>query len=131
MKLLLDTHVLLWALGANDRLPDDVLNEIRSPDNEVLYSAVSIWEIAIKSSQDRKDFEGHPKVIDDEARDIGLVELPMRAAHAIAVHGLPAIHRDPFDRMLLAQALVEPAWLFTADRQLARYAGPVRLINPR
>ena len=63
-----DTHVLLWALGANDRLPDDVLDEIRSPDNEVLYSAASIWEIAIKSNQGRKDFESHPKVIDDEAK---------------------------------------------------------------
>ncbi|MEO7010031.1 MAG: type II toxin-antitoxin system VapC family toxin [Caldimonas sp.] len=129
MKLLLDTHVLLWALGDVKRLSLNVRRQIEDPDNDVLFSAVSIWEIAIKSSQGRSDFSIDPRVIDREARVAGFAELPISAGHALAVQGLPSHHRDPFDRLLIAQALTEPAWLYTSDKLLVRYEGPVRLLD--
>ena len=129
MRLLLDTHVLLWTVGAPERLPPAALAEITDAANEVLYSAASIWEIAIKASLARADFANDPALIEREARQIGFIELPVTARHALAVDGLARHHKDPFDRLLLAQALVEPAWLYTADKQLARYDGPLRFLN--
>jgi PIN domain nuclease of toxin-antitoxin system len=125
---LLDTHVLLWAVGAPGRVAPAVRAEIKDASNEVLYSAASIWEIAIKASLGRGDFVNDPVLIEREARQIGFVELPVAARHAVAVYSLPPFHSDPFDRLLLAQALVEQAWLYTADKQLARYNGPLRLL---
>lgn len=129
MKLLLDTHVLLWTLGGVERLPSSVRREIEDPENEILFSAVSIWEIAIKASQGRSDFANDPALIDHEARAAGFKELAISARHALAVQRLPLHHKDPFDRLLIAQALTEPAWLCTADKQMARYEGPVRHFN--
>ena len=129
LKLLLDTHVLLWALGDVKRLPPGVQREIENPDNEVLFSAASIWEITIKASQGRSDFSIDPILIDREARTAGFTELAISARHALAVQGLPPHHRDPFDRLLIAQALIEPAWLYTADKQMAHYEGPLRLLD--
>jgi PIN domain nuclease of toxin-antitoxin system len=129
LKILLDTHVLLWVLGAPGRLPLPVRQEIEDPDNEVLFSAASIWEIAIKASQGRADFANDPALIAGEARAVGFEELPVQARHTFALQDMPWHHRDPFDRLLLAQALSEPAWLYTADRQLTRCDGPVRYIN--
>lgn len=131
MKVLLDTPALLCALGAKERLPNYTLGLLESRDNEVFFSAASIWEIAIKAKLGRADFDNDPALIEREARSVDFVELPVRAAHAIAVGSLPQIHRDPFDRLLLAQALFEPAWLITADAVLAQYEGPVRFISPR
>ena len=130
MRLLLDTHVLLWALGAPGRLSPAVRAEIEDATNEVLYSAASIWEIAIKAGLGRADFVNDPALIERGARQAGFIELPVAARHAVAVYGLPPHHNDPFDRLLLAQALVEPAWLYTADKQLARYDGPLRHLTP-
>jgi PIN domain nuclease of toxin-antitoxin system len=130
LKILLDTHVLLWVLGAPARLPLPVRQEIEDPGNEVLFSAASIWEIAIKASQGRADFANDPALIAGEALAVGFEELPVQARHTFALHGMPWHHRDPFDRLLLAQALSEPAWLYTADRQLTRYEGPVRHLTP-
>ena len=129
LKILLDTHVLMWALGGVERLPPNVRRDIEDPKNEILFSAASIWEIAIKASQGRSDFVNDPALIDQEARAAGFKELAISAAHALAVQGLPMHHKDPFDRLLIAQALTEPAWLYTADKQMARYEGPVRLLN--
>ena len=131
MKLLLDTHVLLWALGGVERLPPGVRREIEDPENEILFSAASIWEIVIKASQGRSDFANDPVLIDREARAAGFKELAISAGHALAVQGLPLHHKDPFDRLLIAQALTEPAWLYTADKQMAHYEGPVRLLTAR
>jgi PIN domain nuclease of toxin-antitoxin system len=131
VKLLLDTHVLLWALGAPGRLPRAAREEIEDATNEVLYSAASIWEIAIKAGLGRAGFSIDPVQIEREARHAGFTELPIAARHAMAVHGLPPHHNDPYDRLLLAQALIEPAWLYTADKQLARYDGPLRLLTSR
>lgn len=130
MKLLLDTHVLLWVLGAPHRLPAALIADLRDPANEVLFSAVNIWEIAIKAGQGRPTFANDAELIAQEARDAGFVALPVTAQHAAAVQKLPPLHGDPFDRLLIAQALCEPAHLVTTDKQMAHYTVLLRQFNP-
>ena len=108
MRLLLDTHLLLWAVSSSDRLPPEARTLIEDPRNDVLYSAASIWEIAIKSTLRRSDFRVDLSRLHSTLSTMGLSELPVRAEHAIGVMQLPAIHRDPFDRLLVAQSIVEP-----------------------
>jgi len=122
MRVLLDTHVLIWALMAPRRLPGEAREVIETSASEVLFSAVGILEIAIKASLGRRDFDFPPTEIADEAVRTGFVELPVRASTAARVGELPWHHRDPFDRLLVAQALDEPAQLLTADRALAPYS---------
>jgi PIN domain nuclease of toxin-antitoxin system len=128
MRLLLDTHVLLWTLGAPERLGNALSAAIKNPANDVMFSAVSIWEIAIKSALKRDDFQVAPDEILAAAIESGFTELPMRSAAAVEVAKLPAHHRDPFDRLLIAQAITEPATLYTADAQLEIYSELVRRI---
>jgi PIN domain nuclease of toxin-antitoxin system len=128
MRLLLDTHVLLWTLGAPKRLGKEARAIIENPDNEVMFSAASIWEIAIKSALKRDDFRVAPDEILAAAIDSGFTELPVRSAAAALVAKLPAHHRDPFDRLLIAQAITEPAMLYTADSQLEVYSELVHRI---
>jgi PIN domain nuclease of toxin-antitoxin system len=126
--LLLDTHVLLWTLEAPDRLPLDVVAQIESPETTVYFSAASIWEIAIKTAVGKLDFPYSPEEIAQAARTTGFADLPVSSAHAAKVAQLPLHHRDPFDRLLVAQALLMPAQLLTADSALAPYSELVRLI---
>lgn len=128
MRLLLDTHVLLWALVAPKQLAKKARKAIENPDNEVMFSAASIWEIAIKSSLRRSDFTVTPEEILAAAIESGLTELPVRSTAAIHVARLPVHHRDPFDRLLIAQAVTEPAILYTADPQLEIYSQLVHRI---
>lgn len=128
MVLLLDTHILLWALDAPQRLPQDIVGQIESPETTVYFSAVSIWEIAIKTALGKIDFHYSPEDITQAAKDTGFVELPVSAAHAAKVAHLPLRHRDPFDRLLIAQALLMPAQLLTADSALAPYSELVRRV---
>jgi len=128
MRLLLDTHVLLWTLGAPERLGNALSATIKNPDNDVMFSAVSIWEIAIKSALKRDDFQVAPDEILAAAIESGFTELPMRSAAAVQVARLPAHHRDPFDRLLIAQAMTEPATFYTADSQLEIYSELVHRI---
>ena len=128
MRLLLDTQVLLWAAGNSKRLSPSARKLLRSPENELLFSAASLWEVAIKHSLGRVDFQVEPSVLRRGLIDNGYVELPITSQHAVAVDTLPDIHRDPFDRLLLAQAQCEGAMLVTADKVLARYPGPIRLV---
>lgn len=121
MKLLLDTHVLLWAAGGDDRLSREALELLNDPSSRLLFSAVSIWEVVIKSQLGRSDFVADPVKLRAALLRNDYEELPILAAHALAVRGLPSIHRDPFDRMLVAQAQVEAATLLTADEMVARY----------
>jgi PIN domain nuclease of toxin-antitoxin system len=121
LRLLLDTHVLIWALAEPRRLKAGVREIILDRANDVLFSAASIWEIAIKAALGRADFGVSPQEIAAEALAIGLTELPVRSDAAARVAQLAPHHRDPFDRLLIAQALVEPARLYTADTQLAAY----------
>jgi PIN domain nuclease of toxin-antitoxin system len=122
MRLLLDTHILIWALGEPKRLPKEVRAALESPANEVLFSAASIWEIAIKKQIGRVDFDVTPDEITQAAVESGFVELPVRAGHGAMVSNLPLHHRDPFDRLLVAQAMVEPCRLITADADLGGYS---------
>src|SRR6266404_4466494 len=126
MRVLLDTHVLMWALAEPRRLDGETRATIESRDIEVLFSAASIWEIAIKAGLGRSDFEFDPAEIARSALDTGFTELPVRSEAAAFVAQLPLLHRDPFDRVLVAQAILEPAILFTADVQLAPYSELVR-----
>lgn len=128
MRLLLDTHFLLWSMAASRRLSAEVREVLTDPENDVFYSAASIWEIAIKSALRRRDFRVDlPRLLRVLPR-AGFAELPVSAAHAARVASLPALHKDPFDRLLVAQALVEPLVLFTNDAQLGSYGAQVRVI---
>ena len=122
MRLLLDTHVLLWALSDSKRLPAETRDLIASADNEILFSAASIWEIAIKEQLLRAQFGVDAETIIDAARETGFTELAVSAQHATGVSKLPLHHKDPFDRMLISQALTEPERLLTADRTLGAYS---------
>lgn len=128
MKLLLDTHLLLWAAGAPDRLSALARALIEAPENELLFSAASLWEVAIKSGLGRDDFRVDARLLRRGLLDNGYVELPIGSDHVVAVAGLPAIHKDPFDRLLVAQAMTEGITLLTADAIVAQYPGPVRLV---
>lgn len=129
MRILLDTHILIWALDSPQRLPAPVREQLSDPANDVLFSSASIWEIAIKAAQGRHDFKARPAATWRGALQAGFEELPVGSPHAVAVLDLPSLHKDPFDRLLLAQAIVCPAWLYTADRQLESYPGPVHYIG--
>lgn len=122
MRLLLDTHLLLWALGNPSRLPVVARKAIVDPANEVLFSAASIWEIAIKAELGRANFTADAEEIARAAVESGLDELPVRAQHAALTARLPRHHRDPFDRLLIAQAMSEPARLLTVDTALKPYS---------
>jgi PIN domain nuclease of toxin-antitoxin system len=126
---LLDTNVLLAALIAPERLADEVLAWLRDPGNEILFSAVNIWEIAIKRSLNRDGFDFMPEDIERLALETGFRELPVRAAHCHAVARMPWHHRDPFDRLLVAQAQALPARMLTTDRLLTRYSDLVTLVT--
>ncbi len=128
MRLLLDTHVLLWAAGEPERLRPSARSLIDDPENEPHFSAASLWEVAIKSGLGRDDFRVDPRVLRRALLEHGYTELPITGAHAVAVDLLPPIHRDPFDRLLVAQAQIEAMTLLTADTTVAEYPGPIQLI---
>lgn len=128
MKLLLDTHLLLWAAGQPDRLSEAARRLLSEPRNELLFSAASLWEIAIKNALGRDDFRVEPRLLRRGLLDNGYLELPITSQHAVSIDSLPPLHKDPFDRLLLSQALVEGIVLLTTDAQLARYPGPVRKV---
>jgi PIN domain nuclease of toxin-antitoxin system len=128
VRILLDTHVLLWSLIEPDRLAESFRQALENPDDEILFSAASIWEISIKSGLGRADFKVAPAEIFNAALETGFVELPVRSAAALRVASLPHHHRDPFDRLLVAQALTEPAVLYTADASLTAYSDLVILV---
>ena len=128
MKLLLDTQILLWAAGHPKRLSTAARKLLNDPRNELLFSAASLWEIAIKNTLGREDFRVEPRLLRRGLLDNGYVELPITSQHAVSIDALPHLHKDPFDRLLLAQALSEGVTLVTADTQLARYPGPVRKV---
>jgi PIN domain nuclease of toxin-antitoxin system len=128
--ILLDTNVLIWALLEPARLPGDIAGPIRDPGNKVWFSAASIWEIAIKKALGRVRFTRDPSAVLEVALKTGFSELPVRSDAAILVASLPMHHKDPFDRLLVAQAIFEPVNLITADRLLTRYSELVRAFNP-
>ncbi len=128
MKLLLDTHLLIWSAWTPRRISSAARSLISSTDNELIFSAASLWEIAIKQALEKGDFEVDARVLRRGLLDNGYSELPVSGDHAVAVRSLPLIHKDPFDRILVAQATVEGITLLTADPIVARYPGPVRKV---
>ena len=128
MRLLLDTQLLLWAAASSARLPREARELLEDDGNELYYSAASIWEIAIKSSLRRKDFRIDIAQLLATLPEMDLVELPVTAVHAAGVTRLPPIHRDPFDRLLIAQSIVEPLTLLTNDTLLERYRVGARVV---
>ena len=128
MTLLLDTRVLLWAIYQPARIPANWVSKLVDRSNPVFFSAASIWEIAIKSSLERPDFLHDAERTLQLARQTGFVELPVSGEVAARVRDLPWHHRDPFDRLLIAQAKQMPARLLTADSQLPIYSELVELI---
>ena len=126
MKLLLDTHLLLWAAGSPGQMPAGARALLDDPNNELLFSAASLWEVTIKRGLGRDDFQIDPRLLRRGLLDNGYGELAITSEHAIAVELLPPIHKDPFDRILVAQSMVDGITLLTADPIVAQAPGPVR-----
>ena len=126
MKLLLDTQLLLWTAGGLPELPLPAKKIIENPTNELFFSAASLWEISIKHSLGRADFQLDPQVLRRALFDNGYQEIAVTSAHAAAIATLPPIHKDPFDRMLVAQAITEGITLLTCDDEVAQYKGPIK-----
>jgi len=125
---LLDTHLLLWAAVDSPRLPARARSVLEDPVAEVSFSVVSLWEIVIKLGLGRPDFQVDVAALRTNARLSGIEEVPVYGEHVLAVKDLPPLHQDPFDRLLVAQAIVEGITLLTADIQVAKYAGPVQRV---
>jgi PIN domain nuclease of toxin-antitoxin system len=121
VNYLLDTHILLWTLVDPDKIPRPMLRLIEETGNRVWFSAASIWEIAIKHSLGRDDFPIEPAILWKAARETGLEELAVTAEHSVGVGALPWLHRDPFDRLLVAQARTARMKLLTLDPQVNAY----------
>ncbi|MGP9833474.1 type II toxin-antitoxin system VapC family toxin [Marinobacter sp. NSM] len=128
MNLLLDTHLLLWAAAEPDKLSPEAAAMISNDSNRLYFSAASIWEVVIKNGLGRPDFHVDPHLLRRGLVDNGYTELAISSLHTLAVSHLPEIHKDPFDRILIAQAETEGFLLLTADDLVARYPGPVRRI---
>ena len=126
MKLLLDTHMLLWAAAGT--LPKEAETLVLDGGNTLYFSPVSIWEIGIKKNLGRSDFKVDPEVLRRGLLDNQYQELSITSVHALAVNDLPQLHKDPFDRMLLAQVKAEGISLLTSDSTLREYQGPVIFI---
>ena len=128
MRLLLDTHILLWTIAESRRLSADARALIGDVGSEVTFSVVSLWEVAIKTGRGRGDFHIDVGSLRRQLLDNEYAELAISGAHAVALATLPPLHKDPFDRMLVAQALADGLTLVTTDGAVAKYPGPIRLV---
>ena len=128
MRLLPDTHLLIGVADGAPTLSAAVLALLDDAENDVVFSVASLWEVAIKFALRRPEFDVDPRVLRRGLLDNGYVELDVTAQHAMATLGLPPIHKDPFDRLLVAQATVEGFTLLTADATILRYPGPIRRV---
>jgi PIN domain nuclease of toxin-antitoxin system len=128
VRLLLDTHILLWAALSWRRLPSKARVLLEQEDNILVFSVASLWEVAIKRSLGRKDFRLDPRLLRRGLVDNGYEELAILGQHTVAVDGLPPLHKDPFDRLLIAQSLIEGITLLTVDPLVAQYPAPVQAL---
>nr|VFJ69120.1 MAG: PIN domain nuclease, a component of toxin-antitoxin system (PIN domain) [Candidatus Kentron sp. DK] len=128
MKLLPDTHLLLWAAGAPGKLSRQALDLIEDEENTLLFSPASIWEVVIKSSLGRADFQVDATLLREGLIDNGYIELPITSTHALMVGLLTGIHRDPFDRIMIAQTISEGILMLTSDSLLSRYSSLIRVV---
>jgi PIN domain nuclease of toxin-antitoxin system len=128
MRLLIDTQLLLWTAGQSARLSPQARSLIGDRANELLFSAASLWEIVIKAGLGRGDFRVDANQLRRGLLNNGYRELAITGEHAVAVMSLPMIHRDPFDRLLLAQSMVENITLLTSDTVMAQYPVTVQQV---
>jgi PIN domain nuclease of toxin-antitoxin system len=128
MKLLLDTHLLLWAAESFELLPEKARSLMADPFNELIFSPANLWEVAVKFGLGRPDFQVDPRLLRRGLLDNGYQELPITSEHAVFVAALPHIHKDPFDRILVARAIVEGITLLTANIVVAQYPEPVQIV---
>ena len=128
MKLLLDSHLLVWSSSTSKRLSLAARSLINDPDNNLFFSAASVWEFAIKQDSKKHTVQVDARLLRRGLLDNGYSELPVTGEHAVAIRSLPLIHKDPFDRILVAQATIEGITLLTADPIVARYPGPIRKV---
>ncbi len=126
--LLLDTHLLLWAAASPQRLSDEVKDRLQDPRQPLVFSVASIWEVVIKSGLERPDFRVDARRLRRGLLNAGYRELGIVSEHILGVARLPAIHKDPFDRVLVAQAETEGLTLLTSDPVVARYPGSITLV---
>lgn len=129
MKVLLDSHLLVWLVGASYRLPLDAREIIENPDHEIFFSSASIWELSIKYSSGKIGLELPPRMLYRVLIESDFQELAVTATHALEVESLQPIHKDPFDRILIAQSMSEGMLLLTSDETIAQYNGPIRLVR--
>ena len=126
MKLLLDTHLLIWAADGVERVPPNLRAVMTNPENQLLFSVVSLWEIAIKNGLNRPDFQVNARMLRRGLIDNGYIELPILSEHVLAVDSLPSFHKDPFDRLLIAQAKAEGITLLSNDATVLQYLNPLK-----
>jgi PIN domain nuclease of toxin-antitoxin system len=129
MKILPDSHILTWFADDAPQLTDEMRDLLEDGDNELFFSAASLWELTIKRSARKADFNIDPRVLRRALLDNGFEEIPINGDHALAAEHLEPIHKDPFDRILIAQSIVEGMILLTSDKTIARYEAPVRLMR--
>ena len=123
MRILLDTQMLLWA--ATDKLPQRAADYIENQQNTLLFSSASIWEVVIKSGLGRADFKVDPSALHSGLLSAGYQEIPVTGLHTLAIPTLPRLHKDPFDRILLAQSICEGVPFLTSDELISKYPGSV------
>ena len=128
MRILLDTHLVLWAVGQSKRLSPSVREALEDPGNTLFCSTASLWEIAIKTMLRRPDFEVDVAGFRTALRSLDIAELPVQGDHIETLLELPDLHRDPFDRLIVSQSLAEPLSLWTNDRVVAQYSDTIRLV---
>ena len=128
MRLLLDTQIVLWLAAEPEKLPPGAVGLLADPDAGIAFSVVNLWEVAIKRSLNRPTFQINPRRLRERMITTGFTELAVTGEHALEVEHLPLIHRDPFDRLLVAQALTEGLTLLTTDRLLDGYPGDIRRV---
>jgi PIN domain nuclease of toxin-antitoxin system len=128
VKLLLDTQILIWAAARSELLPEKARHMLMDVENEFYFSAASIWEIAIKNCRNRPDFRVDPELLRRCLLDRGYQDLSITGLHAVAIGDLPLLHKDPFDRILIAQAKTEGIRLLTSDAKIAEYPVPIEFV---
>ncbi len=128
MNLLLDTHLLIWAASMPEPLSSAVSKLMEQPENQLYFSTLSLWEITIKLVLGRPDFIVDPSLLNRGLIENGYTELVLKSTHSLTLDQLPPIHKDPFNRMLFAQAVFEGMLLLTTDSVVAQYPGPIKLV---
>ncbi|MDE1159873.1 MAG: type II toxin-antitoxin system VapC family toxin [Neorhizobium sp.] len=126
---MLDSHMLVWLVGASDRLPAKARIAIENPSNLIFFSSASIWELQIKHSTGRARLALPPVILHQVLVSNQFHEVPVTSQHGLRTAALPPIHRDPFDRILIAQAMAEDMLLLTSDQMVGRYPGPIMLVQ--